>query len=103
MRVLRVDMRLFHDSPRPPAAACRASTCSASFAGEDWRAYNRLSLWVRPEVAGFPTLPLQIVLHNDGAEKVPDRYGREGHALVTLAPTAGSRWCGRSSRWRATG
>ena len=30
-------------------------------------------------------LPLQIVLHNDGAEKVPDRYYREGIHYVTLA------------------
>ncbi|MGH9889045.1 MAG: glycoside hydrolase family 9 protein, partial [bacterium] len=30
-------------------------------------------------------LPLQIVLHSDGAEKVPDKYYREGIHYVTLA------------------
>jgi len=54
------------------------------FAGEDWRAYNRISLWIRPEVVGFPMLPLQIVLHNDGTEKVPDAYYRGGIHYVTL-------------------
>ncbi|MEO6331166.1 MAG: hypothetical protein ABIV11_01630 [Gemmatimonadaceae bacterium] len=32
----------------------------------------------------MPVLPLQIVLHNDGAEKVPDKYYREGIHYVTL-------------------
>jgi hypothetical protein len=31
-------------------------------------------------------LPLQIVLHNAGADKVPDAYYREGIHYVTLAP-----------------
>jgi hypothetical protein len=30
-------------------------------------------------------MPLQLVLHNNGAVKVPDRYGREGTHYVTLA------------------
>ena len=45
-------------------------------------------MWIRPEVAGFPMLPLQIVLHNEGAIPVPDRYGREGIHYVTLANNA---------------
>ena len=56
-----------------------------TFEGEDWRAYNRISMWIRPEVVGLPMLPLEIVMHNDGAEKVPDRYNREGMHYVTLA------------------
>jgi hypothetical protein len=55
------------------------------FVGEDWSGYNRLSMWIRADVAGFPMLPLQIVLHNDGKEKVPDRYGREGIHYVSLS------------------
>ena len=42
-------------------------------------------MWIKPEVSGFPMLPLQIVLRNDGVEKVPDRYNREGTHFVTLA------------------
>ena len=86
MRVLRVEMQMFSDTPAPTRSRLSAATLQRAFAGEDWRGYNRLSLWVRPEVMGVSALPLQIVLHNDGAEKLPDRYGREGIHYVTLAP-----------------
>ncbi|HEX7242192.1 MAG TPA: glycoside hydrolase family 9 protein [Longimicrobiaceae bacterium] len=86
MRVLRVDVRMFRDAPAPTRNRLSAVNLRRPFGGEDWRGYNRLSLWIRPEVSGFPMLPLQIVLRNDGAEKVPDRYDREGIHYVTLAP-----------------
>ena len=85
MRVLRVDMRMFRDTPAPTRTRLSSVNLRREIGGEDWRAYNRLSIWMRAEVAGFPMLPLQIALHNDGAEKVPDRYGREGTHYVTLA------------------
>lgn len=85
MRVLRVDMQMFRDAPAPTRNRLSSVNLRRAFAGEDWRPYNRLSLWIKPEVAGFPMLPLQIVLHNDGVEKVPDRYYREGIHYVTLA------------------
>lgn len=85
MRVLRVDMQMFTTAPAPTRSRLSSVNLQRQFAGEDWSAYNRLSVWIRPEVSGFPMLPLQIVLHNDGAEKVPDRYGREGIHYVTLA------------------
>ena len=85
MRVLRVDMQMFTDTPAPTRNRLSSVNLRRAFDGEDWRAYNRLSMWIRPEVTGFPMLPLQIVLRNDGAEKVPDRYGREGIHYVTLA------------------
>jgi len=85
MRVLRVDMQMFTAAPAPTSNRLSSINLRRAFDGEDWRAYNRISLWIRPEVSGFPMLPLQIVLHNDGAEKVPDRYNREGTHYVTLA------------------
>jgi len=85
MRVLRVDMQMFAAAPAPTSNRLSSINLRRAFDGEDWRAYNRISLWIRPEVSGFPMLPLQIVLHNDGAEKVPDRYNREGTHYVTLA------------------
>ena len=85
MRVLRVDVSMFTDTPAPTRNRLSSVNLQRAFPGEDWRAYNRISMWIRPEVAGFPMLPLQIVLRNDGAEKVPDRYNREGTHYVTLA------------------
>jgi hypothetical protein len=84
MRVLRIDMQLFTDAPAPNRARLPAINLQRPVPGEDWRAYNRLSMWIRAEASGFPTVPIQIVMHNDGAEPVPDRYDREGHHYVTL-------------------
>ena len=85
MRVLRVDMQMFTESPAPTRNQLSSVTLQRTFDGEDWSGYNRLSMWIRPEVSGLPMIPLQIVLHNHGAEKVPDKYGREGIHYVTLA------------------
>jgi hypothetical protein len=85
MRALRVDMQMFTEAPAPTNSRLSAVNLRRAFDGEDWSGYNRLSLWLRADVAGFPVLPLQIVLHNDGEEKVPDRYRREGTHYVTLA------------------
>ncbi|HEX6629485.1 MAG TPA: glycoside hydrolase family 9 protein, partial [Gemmatimonadaceae bacterium] len=84
MRVLRVDMTMFTDAPAPTRNGLSAVNLRRDFGGEDWRGYNRLSLWVRADYAGIPALPLQLVLHNEGAEPVPDAYYREGIHYVTL-------------------
>src|SRR5215203_2058150 len=89
MRVLRVDMTMFRDAPAPNRSRLSSVNLRRAFAGEDWSAYNRLSMWVRPQYAGITSLPLQIVLHNDGDVKVPDAYNREGTHYVTLT---GSDW-----------
>ncbi len=88
LRVLRVDLQMFTDTPAATRNRLSAVNLQRPFNGEDWRQYNRLSMWIRPDVSGFPMLPLQIVLHNDGAEKVPDAYYREGIHYVTLANSA---------------
>ena len=85
MRALRVDMQMFRDTPAPNRSKLSSINIARPFANEDWTPYNRLSLWVRPDFAGVPVLPLQLVIHNDGAVKVPDRYGKEGTHFVTLA------------------
>ena len=87
MRALRVDMQMFSAAPAPTSNRLSSVNLRRPFDNEDWRAYNRISMWIRPDASGFPAIPLQIVLHNDGAEKVPDRYNREGTHYVTLAPT----------------
>jgi hypothetical protein len=88
MRFLRVDMRMFHDQPAPTRNRLSSVNLQRPVPGEDWRAYNRLSIWMRADVAGFPMLPLQLVMRNAGAERVPDRYNREGIHFVTLAGNA---------------
>lgn len=84
MRTLRVEMKMYRGKPAPTRNGLSAVNLKRSFPGEDWRGYNRISLWVRPELSGFPMLPIEIVLHNDGKVKVPDIYHREGIDYVTL-------------------
>ncbi|MBL0170479.1 MAG: glycoside hydrolase family 9 protein [Gemmatimonadaceae bacterium] len=85
MRALRVDMQLNRGEVTLARPRLPAINLQRAFANEDWTAYNRLSVWVKPDFTGMPVLPLQLVLHNDGVEKVPDRYNREGTHIVTLA------------------
>ena len=84
INVLRVDMEMFYDVPAPTSRELSAVNLRRDFSGEDWSDYNRISMYIRPEVKGFPMLPLQIVLHNDGEVKIPDEYYREGIHYVTL-------------------
>ena len=84
MRVLRVDMQLSREVPAATRARLPAVNLRRAVPGEDWSAYNRLAIWLRPDFSGIPVLPLQIAMHNDGVEKVPDRYNREGTHYVTL-------------------
>ena len=83
-RVMRVDVDMFTDTPAPTRSHLATINLRRDFGGEDWTAYNRISFWVRPLVSGFPMLPIEIALHNDGAIKVPDIYHREGVHYVTL-------------------
>jgi len=50
----------------------------------DLRAYNRLSVWVKPDVPGMRSIVLRLQLHNEGTHPVPDRFEREGHHNVNL-------------------
>jgi len=54
------------------------------FAAEDWRAYNRISLWVYPDIAGAPAISLSLTLHNDGAHKLPDSYNEGRNECIPL-------------------
>ena len=55
-----------------------------SFPGEDWSRYNRISLWVYPDVIGAPAISCSLTLHNDGSHKLPDRYNEGRHESITL-------------------
>ena len=54
------------------------------FSGEDWRKYNRISLWVYADVAGAPALAASLTLHNEGKHLLPDQFneGRDESLLL---------------------
>jgi hypothetical protein len=63
-----------------------AAVARRDFAGEDWSAFNRISFWVYPTLPGFRVISMCVVLHNEGPEKVPGPYGRNGRNFVLLEP-----------------
>lgn len=63
-----------------------SATIIRTFDGEDWTDFNRISFWVYPTLPGFRVISLCLALHNDGEEKVPGPYGRNGRNFVLLEP-----------------
>src|SRR5258708_6089428 len=41
------------------------------FEGEDWRQFDRISLWIYPDCPGFYVVAMELRLYNDGIEKLP--------------------------------
>src|SRR6267143_164474 len=54
------------------------------FPGEDWSRYNRISLWVYPEIIGAPAISCSLMLRNDGSHKLPDPYNEGRHESIIL-------------------
>jgi hypothetical protein len=75
---VRVDIALQGRNALPVATAVRA------VAGEDWRAYNRLSFWFRTELSGFPVLTLIVTLRNQSKEVISEVHMRESGHNITL-------------------
>ncbi len=57
---------------------------SRKFGGEDWSHYNRISIWAYPDVIGAPAISASLVLHNQGAHVLPDRYNEGRHESIIL-------------------
>jgi hypothetical protein len=57
---------------------------SRKFPSEDWSRYNRISIWVYPDVIGAPAISASLVLHNQGAHRLPDRYNEGRHESIPL-------------------
>ncbi len=51
---------------------------------QDLSHYNRLSVWVKPDMPGFRSIVARLQLHNRGTHPVPDKFEREGHHNVSL-------------------
>ena len=45
---------------------------------EDWTDWNRISFWIYPDLPGFKVVSINTIFHNDGEDKVPDSYARNG-------------------------
>jgi len=54
------------------------------FNGEDWTKYNRISIWIYPDLPGFYTTALDCQLYNDGVVKLPAIFGQEGETSLVL-------------------
>jgi len=54
------------------------------FEGEDWREFNRISLWIYPDCPGFNVVALELRLYNGGVEKLPALFGQEGETTVVV-------------------
>ncbi|HWZ03361.1 MAG TPA: glycoside hydrolase family 9 protein, partial [Mucilaginibacter sp.] len=52
--------------------------------GDDWTAYNRISIWIYPDLPGFYTTALDCQLYNDGTVKLPAIFGQEGQTSLVL-------------------
>ena len=52
--------------------------------GADWRPYNRLRFQIRPDCPGMHSPMIALQLYNDGEEKIPDKYCREGYHTIHL-------------------
>jgi hypothetical protein len=42
------------------------------FPSEDWSGFNRISVWIYPDIDGAPAISASLVLHNEGAHILPD-------------------------------
>jgi hypothetical protein len=54
------------------------------FNGEDWTGYNRVSIWIYPDLSGFYTAALDCQISNDGKVKLPAIFGQEGQTSLVL-------------------
>ena len=54
------------------------------FSRENWEEYNRICFKVKPECPGHHSPMITVNLVNDGVQKVPDKYMREGQHIINL-------------------
>lgn len=81
--LLRTPVRLPGPAPKNGRAWGR-SGLRRIFAGEDWTHFNRVSLWIYPDLPGFYTTALDMQLFNDGVKKLPALFGQEGQTSIIL-------------------
>jgi hypothetical protein len=81
-RSLRVDVNVHDQQPAPEGRSNTRVALVRHFEGVDWRKYNRISFWIRPEMSGFNVFPFVVAFRNERDETV--RYNWEDNHYVTL-------------------
>ena len=65
--------------PVPPSGRSWGSTAAFfKVDNEDWTDWNRITLWIYPDMPGWKVVPFHIRFENDGEEKVPWKYFPNG-------------------------
>jgi hypothetical protein len=54
------------------------------FPSEDWSRYNRISIWVYPDVDGAPAISASLILHNKGSHILPDNTNEGRNESIPL-------------------
>jgi hypothetical protein len=54
------------------------------FPSEDWSRYNRISIWVYPDVDGAPAISASLILHNEGSHMLPDNTNEGRNESIPL-------------------
>jgi hypothetical protein len=81
---LRLRCPTVGDKPVPRSRYYGTATARRVVGGEDWSTWNRISVWVYPDLPGFRVVSLIMQFHNEGSERVPDVYGKMGINYVIL-------------------
>lgn len=81
---LRLRSRATGDQPVPTSRYFGMASAMRVVNNEDWSDFNRLSLWIYPDLPGFRVVSIVLTFHNEGKEKVPDSYRKMGNNYVLL-------------------
>ncbi len=81
---LRLRCATVGDQPVPDTRYYGTASARRLVNGEDWSAWNRLSFWVYPDLPGFRNVSMIVTFHNEGAQPVPDVYGKMGVNYLIL-------------------
>jgi len=77
-------------APAPPAGSYGSKPYWAEIEAtrrvpdENWTHFNRISVWIYPEIDGVDAISFFMTLHNNGPEKLPDMSRREGYHFFIL-------------------
>jgi hypothetical protein len=72
---VRLRARTKGDGPAPGNRPWGSASVFRIVDNEDWSKWNRISLWIYPDLPGFKVVNVGIIFHNDGNRKVPGPGG----------------------------